>query len=255
VSMVTKIINNFLLMMQFLTRININKNLECRKENFRWGSIFMPLIGLIIGGLQWGLYKALIYFLPVNVSVLFSILLGIILTGAMHIDGLGDMCDGFFAFKGNDRIIEIMKDSRVGTYSCIAIVMDILLKYSLLCYIVPKFSLAIVVSQVISRFSTLFIIASGNTAKSTGTGNLFIDSVEISQFLVGAVITFVVLFFVTSIDPIDSVILMLIAIVISFGFNMYCKSKIGGLTGDLLGANNEIMEIAMLAFMYIFLIK
>lgn len=241
-----KIVNNFLLMVQFLTRININKNLECSEENFRWGAVFMPVIGLIIGGIQWIVYKLLIYILPVSVSVVFTILAGIMLTGAMHIDGLGDMCDGFFAFKGKDKVIEIMKDSRVGTYSCIAVVMDILIKYSLFYCIVLRFSAAIIVAPVISRLSTLFLVAIGKPAKSTGTGNLFMDAVNISQFIVGLVITTAILLFVVVVNPKYSILFIMSAILASFIFSLYCKKKIGGLTGDLLGANNEVIEILIL---------
>lgn len=233
-------------MVQFLTRININKNLECSEENFRWGAVFMPVIGLIIGGIQWIVYKLLIYILPVSVSVVFTILAGIMLTGAMHIDGLGDMCDGFFAFKGKDKVIEIMKDSRVGTYSCIAVVMDILIKYSLFYCIVLRFSAAIIVAPVISRLSTLFLVAIGKPAKSTGTGNLFMDAVNISQFIVGLVITTAILLFVVVVNPKYSILFIMSAILASFIFSLYCKKKIGGLTGDLLGANNEVIEILIL---------
>lgn len=242
-------------MIQFLTRININKNLSCDKENFKWGSIFMPVIGLLIGGIQWALYKAIEYLLPINICVLIVILIGIILTGAMHMDGLGDMCDGFFAFKGKDKIIEIMKDSRVGTFSCIVIIMDILFRYNLFYYIVPRFSVAIIAAPVISRMSTLFIITIGKTAKSTGTGNLFIGNTKIVQLIIGIIITLMILLFVVVMNPRYSIILILSAILISFIFNLYCNKKIGGLTGDLLGANNEIVEILVLILISAVMLK
>ncbi len=246
---VKSIANNFLLMIQFLTRININKNLDCREENFKWGAVFMPVIGFLIGGIQWIAYKILINVLPVNVCVVIVLLIGIMLTGAMHIDGLGDMCDGFFAFKGKDKIIEIMKDSRVGTYSCIAVVLDLIFKYGLLCFIVPRFSMAIISAPVLSRLSTVFIVTIGKTAKDTGTGNLFIGTVKLPQFLISIVITAVILLFVLRINPLYSGILTLSSIITSYIFNLYCNKKINGLTGDLLGANNEIMEIFMFIIM------
>lgn len=246
-------LNNFLLMIQFLTRIRVNRNLECKEENFRWGSIFMPVIGLVIGGIQWILYKAMISILPVNASVVFVILAGIMLTGAMHMDGLGDTCDGFFSFKGSDKIIEIMKDSRIGTYSCIAIVIDLLLRYTLLCYVLQGFSPALVVSPVISRLSTLFLVAFGKTAKSTGTGNLFIDSVCPRQFFIGILIVLAVVLLIVGMNPLYAIILILAAILMSELLNLYAVKKIGGLTGDLLGANNEIIEILMMILMCIFI--
>jgi adenosylcobinamide-GDP ribazoletransferase len=230
-------------MIQFLTRIPVNKSLPCGKENFRKASIFMPVIGLIVGGIQWAIYKLAVFVLPVNVSVVIAMLFGIILTGALHVDGLGDMCDGFFAFKGNDRIIEIMKDSRIGSYACVTVVMDLLLKYSLLCFILPKFSLAIVAAPVVGRFSIVFIAFIGKTAKSTGSGNLFIGNIGKLQMFITVCVTAVILFFIANMNVVYMAIVMLAAFITASAFNMYCNKKIGGLTGDLFGADNEMVEI------------
>ena len=236
-------VNDFLLMVQFLTRIPVNKNLHCEKENFRKASIFMPVIGLIVGGIQWILYKLAVLVLPANVSVAIAMLLGIMVTGALHIDGLGDMCDGFFAFKGNDRIIEIIKDSRIGSYACVTIVMDLLLKYSLLCFIVPRFSLAMIAAPVIGRFSIVFIAFIGKTAKSTGSGNLFIGNIGKLQLFITVCITALLLIFIVGLNPEYTAALLLASLILASVFNLYCNRKIGGLTGDLFGADNEMAEI------------
>ncbi|CAB1252348.1 adenosylcobinamide-GDP ribazoletransferase [Clostridium sp. MT-14] len=235
--------NDFLLMIQFLTRIPVNKNLNCGKENFKRASIFMPVIGLIVGGIQWAVYKLAVLILPVNVSVAVVMLVGIILTGALHIDGLGDMCDGFFAFKGNNRIIEIMKDSRIGSYACVTIVMDLLLKYSLLCFIVPRFSFVIIAAPVIGRFSIVFIAFIGKTAKSTGSGNLFIGNIGKFQIFITTCITVAILLFIVNMNLKYMIMVILTALIVATLFNLYCNRKIGGLTGDLFGADNEMVEI------------
>lgn len=246
-----EIVCNFLLMIQFLTRIPVNVSLPCEKSNFRRASIFFPVIGLVVGGIQWGVYKLFIKVLPLNVVVIMVLIVGIIITGAIHIDGLGDTCDGFFAFKGNDRIIEIMKDSRIGTYACIAIVMDLLLRYALLVFIAPKLSAAIIAAPMISRYSTLLLGFKGKTAKSNGTGNFFIGNVGIIQFSIALIITAGVLALIMK--PIYIVILLIAALVSAFLFNIFCEKRIGGLTGDTLGANNELVEILILILVSIIL--
>lgn len=245
------IISNFLLMVQFLTRIPVNISLPCEQDNFKRGSIFLPIIGLIVGAIQWGIYILLIKILPLNASVVIVLLTGVIVTGALHIDGLGDTCDGFFAFKGNDRIIEIMKDSRIGTYACIIIVIDLLLKYSLFSFIVPRFSVAIIVVPVISRISLLFLAFIGKNAKKTGSGNLFIGNVGKIQFFIGLAITIVLLILIM--NPRYSIILLVSAFTLTFLFNLYCNSKIKGLTGDTLGANNELVEMLTLVLISVLL--
>ncbi|OAA84888.1 adenosylcobinamide-GDP ribazoletransferase [Clostridium ljungdahlii] len=237
------LINDFFLMVQFMTRIPINKSFSCEQENFRRGTVFMPVIGLLVGGIQWIVYKLCIMVLPVNVSVAIILLLGIMLTGALHLDGLGDMSDGFFAFKGNDKIIEIMKDSRIGTYACATIVMDIILKYSLLCSIVPIFSFIIIAAPVIGRFSIVFIAFIGRTAKKTGTGNFFIGNIGKLQMFLALVVTVAILFCICGMNPKYIVVMIFAALIMAILINVFCNKKIGGLTGDLFGADNEMVEI------------
>mgnify|MGYP000849561396 FL=1 len=236
-------ISDFFLMVQFLTRIPVNKSLPCEKENFRRGTIFMPIIGLLVGGIQWIVYKLCEMVLPVNVCVAIILLLGIMITGAMHLDGLADMSDGFFAFKGNDKIIDIMKDSRIGSYACATMIMDILLKYSLLSFIAPRFSFIIIAAPVIGRFSIVFIAFIGKTAKKTGTGNFFIGNIGKLQLFLAAVITIAILIFVTGMNPRYVIIMLLAALIMALLINVFCNKKIGGLTGDLFGADNEMVEI------------
>lgn len=243
------IICNFLLMIQFLTRIPVNKSLPCERENFRKASVFIPVIGLIVGTIQWVAFKLFVKILPISTTVVIVLLVGVIVTGALHIDGLGDMCDGFFAFKGNDKIIEIMKDSRIGSYACIVIILDLLFKFTLLSYIAPRFSLAIVATPIISRFSIIFIAFIGKPAKSTGSGNLFIGNIGISELIISGIITIAILVLIMT--PKYILILIFSALIMTFFFNLFCKKKIGGLTGDLLGANNEVIEILVLMLMAI----
>ncbi|WPC41417.1 adenosylcobinamide-GDP ribazoletransferase [Clostridium sp. JS66] len=239
-----KIFNSFLLVIQFFTRIPVNINLPCEMEDFKRGSTFLPIVGLIIGIIQWAVYEAFIKILPVDVVVVIVILIGVIITGGFHIDGLGDTFDGFFAFKGEERIIEIMKDSRIGTYACIATIMNFLFRYSLLTYIAPRYSMAIIVVPAISRFCTVFISYIGNTAKNTGTGNFLISNVGKTQLFISFIMTLAVLLLM--IHWKYTVILMISGIIFTFVFNLFCKSKIGGLTGDTLGASNELNEILAL---------
>lgn len=235
---------NLLLFIQFFTRIPINLNLPCEKKNFRRGSVFLPIVGLIIGTIQWGVYKLFIEVLPLNPTIVIVLLVGVLVTGGLHIDGLGDTCDGFFAFKGSDRIIEIMKDSRIGTYSCIATIFDFLFKYTLIAAIAPKFSVAIIVVPMVSRFTTVFLSSRGNTAKNTGTGNLFIGNVGRVQLIITSIMTIGIL--VLIMNPRYVLLLLISGLILSFILNEFCIRKIGGITGDILGANNELVEILTL---------
>ncbi|MCY6372181.1 adenosylcobinamide-GDP ribazoletransferase [Clostridium ganghwense] len=240
-----KYIKSFLLMLQFMTRIPININLPCEQEDFRRGTIFLPLVGAVIGLIQWLIYFVLIQRLPMTITAVFVVLTGVLLTGALHVDGLGDSCDGFFAFKGKDRIIEIMKDSRIGTYACIAVVFDILIKItSLSCINDTRTALIIIAVPIIGRASLVTISFIGNTAKKTGSGNLFIGNVGKIEISAALIIAAALVFLLVGIEK--GSILIAASLILTFLFNKFCRSKIDGITGDNLGANNELNEILVL---------
>ena len=236
-------LNDFLLFFQFFTRIPINKNLICEKENFRRGSIFFPVVGLFIGIVQWLVYYMLIKVLPVNITAVFVVILPIVITGGLHVDGLGDTCDGFFSFKGGkDKIIEVMKDSRVGTYASIAIVFDMLARYVAVFTIIEmKLPLILIATPIIARFTVVFLSFIGKNAKEKGSGNIFIGNIDMKRLVITAFMTIVLGTLIIGFDK--SAILIASALLLTFFFNKFCESKITGLTGDSLGANNELVEI------------
>ncbi|MFL0245970.1 adenosylcobinamide-GDP ribazoletransferase [Candidatus Clostridium stratigraminis] len=232
-------------MLQFLTRIPINIILECKQDNFKKAAFYLPIIGLIVGGIEWAAYYILNIFLPANINAVLVFIMSVLITGALHIDGLGDTCDGFYAFKGKDRIIEIMKDSRIGSYACIAIVVDILLKVSSLTYIIEnKLGFIIILAPVIGRLSIVFISLIGKPAKSTGSGNLFIGNMSRTIVIFAALLSFAISIILIGVA--NSAIIFLISLIVTILINKYSESKINGITGDLLGANNELVEIFVL---------
>lgn len=251
--MLKNIFSDFLLMIQFMTRLPININLPCKAENFKRGSIFFPLVGFIVGGLQWLLFSLLIKFLPLNIISILVVLLGVLITGGFHIDGLGDTCDGFFAFKGKDKIIGIMKDSRIGTFACIAIIFDILIKTAAISTLSNSISaLVIIVAPVISRACVIFLSCIGKRAKEIGSGNFFIENVGKIEASIALIIAFFIGFLLVGIEIIS--VLFVFSLISTLFFNLYCNYKIGGLTGDTLGANNELMEFVNL-LTYVAIIK
>ena len=238
-------INDFFLMLQFLSRIPINRSLKCEPGNFRRGALFLPVVGFIIGGIQWMIYFAVSRVMPTEITAIVLFLSAAILTGALHIDGLGDTCDGFYAFKGRDRIIEIMKDSRIGTFACIAIVGDILLKAAAYNFILQKGAAEIIIVSVVTgRFSIVFLSLIGKRAKESGSGNLFIGNMSRTVVFLSAFIALAINIVLSGykFTLISTAAAMAATVLVS----RCSESKIGGVTGDLLGANNEVIEILTL---------
>ncbi|CAM2905842.1 adenosylcobinamide-GDP ribazoletransferase [Clostridium sporogenes] len=239
------ILNDFLLMIQFFTRIPINKNLQCEKVNFRRGAFFLPVVASIIGGMEFLIYLGLKNFLPPNVIIVLLLLFTAMITGGLHMDGLADTCDGFFSLRDKQRIIEIMKDSRIGSYGTIALIIDLLLKYELLYSLVLKgYSIAIVLAPIIGRISILFLCLSKRTAKKNGSGNIFIGNM--SKPIIFS-ITIIILMISTYFLGVKATITPFIGVLlITYLVYLLCLNKINGLTGDTLGACNELGEITYL---------
>ncbi|KGO14224.1 cobalamin synthase [Clostridium botulinum] len=239
------ILNDFLLMIQFFTRIPINKNLKCEKENFKRGAFFLPVVAFIIGGMEFLIYLGLKNFLPPNVIIVLLLLFTAMITGGLHMDGLADTCDGFFSLRDKERIIEIMKDSRMGAFGTIAMIINLLLKYQLLYSLVLKdCSIAIILAPVIGRISILFLCLSKRTAKKNGSGNIFIGNMSKPIIFL---ITIIALAMNTYFLGLKITIISFIAVlIITYLFYLLCLNKINGLTGDTLGACNELGEITFL---------
>lgn len=242
--------NDLLLYIQFLTRIPINKNLPCGMDNFKRGIFYFPVIGFIIGACEWFVVWIFGRFLPVNIVSVFVIISYVLITGGLHVDGWGDVFDGFFSFKGggSQKIIEIMKDSRIGTYSCIAIICNFIIRYAGIGNLInAELLLWIITVPVIAKCCVVLICYIGKTAKQTGTGNIFIANVDIK----GLILTFIVTALICI--PILGIryflIIILINIGLTFCINKFCKHYINGHTGDTLGFTSEAIELCTLIIM------
>jgi adenosylcobinamide-GDP ribazoletransferase len=244
-----KYIQAFLLMVQFVTRIPIKMSLPCEKEDFKRGIVFFPLIGFIIGIAQWIIYFVLHKIMPINLLSVIIALDGFIITGGFHLDGFSDMCDGFFSSRGKERIIEIMKDSRVGTFGALALISDFIIKiYAIQNVSSLNTSLVIIMSPIIARTFTVWIMYIGKPAKNSGIGNLTINNIDLNGCIISTIISLaiVICLAINSISILKVVVMYMTAFLGMFILNRLSNNKIDGITGDILGACTEIGEMLVL---------
>ena len=238
------IFNNLLLLFQFITRIPIKLSLACEKENFKRASIFFPVVGATIGIIEYGIFYLSAKVLPFPMVAVITVLAGIFITGGLHMDGLGDTCDGFFSFRSRERIIEIMKDSRVGSFGVLAMIFDVIVRIFGVYYIgINSMGYMLIIIPMISRMFTVFVCLIGKNAKEKGTGTLYIENTSYKQFFGAVILT--VLISNLFCDFFTIGYLLIAGLVVTLLFNGMCKSKIGGHSGDTLGANNELVEICL----------
>jgi adenosylcobinamide-GDP ribazoletransferase len=175
----------------------------------------------------------------------------IFLTGALHTDGLGDTFDGLFCNKGKERMLEIMRDSRIGTNGAAAILVSVLVKVLLLTEVMGTTEgwtpfLAAAAMPAVGKIGILTAAASCSYARPEGgLGKAFIEGIRLRHLLMG--MGFLVLLLGWFFGPLGP-IHMLLPIVTAALFTVFVKGRIGGMTGDTLGAANEIAELTFLVF-------
>src|SRR3989338_11572433 len=133
---------NFLLALQFLTRIPVRIKDKIEDGDCGYSMVWFPAVGLILGGILALVFKLAALAVNPAIAVILVITVYMFLTGALHLDGLSDACDGLYGGKGDKvKTLEIMRDSRIGTIGALAMVLDIgfwfALLYSLPVSIIP----------------------------------------------------------------------------------------------------------------------
>jgi adenosylcobinamide-GDP ribazoletransferase len=247
--MINRELQIFLTAIIFYTRIPVPKNTGFSEENLNRATRYLPLVGMLIGGSGALVFVVMNMLLGVQISVLISIVVMVLLTGAFHEDGLADFCDGFGGGYSKDQILKIMKDSRIGTYGAIALVLLFVSKILLLSEIWKDHIPSVLISaHALSRLNPVLLIftsryvGSAPQSKSKPVGK----KISVGVLLIAAFFGLAPLFFLYLAEiPVLVMIPSLVGfqILILLIFRFYIHRKIGGYTGDVLGALQQISEI------------
>lgn len=245
-----KVFKRFILMLQFLTAIPLPVTLEADNEEFGKGLILAPVVGAVLGGLLAAAGWLLGFIFPLYIICVFIIVLYMLLTGGLHLDGLGDTFDGLFSNRSKERMLEIMRDSRVGTNAVLAISCVLLLNVVLLSgFAGAEFFRILFLMPVAGRIGSLVSAGVSTYARSgEGLGKSFIDYCGRREILIGVTMALVLFF---AVKGGLGLILALFSVLTAFLFVKFFSRKIGGATGDILGAVCELNQTAFLIFAFI----
>ncbi|GFP74124.1 adenosylcobinamide-GDP ribazoletransferase [Clostridium fungisolvens] len=235
----------FILIIQFMTRIPINLSLEVKREDFADAVRYFPLVGLIIGAIDLLIYIITCKLFHGMLPVVFTMISHIIVTGGLHLDGLSDTADGIFSGRSKDKILEIMKDSRVGTFGVLALVALMLLKFSAIEELsrVNIYS-ALLISPVISRtLTTLLMYKRRYAREKEGLGDLFIGKISTLTFSIALALGIII---TLAVGRTYGLIVIVIGFIFTVCFRSYIEKRLDGITGDILGASVELNEVLVL---------
>lgn len=252
-------LKRFVLMLQFLTSIPVKVNVKAEREDFGKGLAVAPVVGLVIGILLAGGHYLLRLILPSNIAAIFTVVLYIALTGGLHLDGLGDTADGLFSNRPREKMLEIMKDSRVGTNAVLALVIVILLDISLISSFGSQATAVLLLMPVAGRIGSL--ISSGTSRYagiSDGPGRWCVECCGKNDMIIGLIFYFLIFIAITGIKGMVAmsissfaIFLLIAAIppVSAFLLAHFLGRKLGGVTGDILGAVCELNQVIFLIVM------
>lgn len=251
----------FISILQFMTRIPINIDTGFDEE-FHKTITYFPLVGLVLGVLIYiiGLVSG-IFFDSFITSIIVTLAL-VILTGGLHIDGLGDTFDAIYSYRDKERMLEIMKDSRLGTNSLLAIMFLILLKIGFIYSIINNNLLwTVIFMPVVARLGVIVMMYKTVTPRENGMGNLFIGKASTSMFTIAILYTIILIigiskliFLASTFEAMMLISTIIILLIFNNLFKKHIYKKIDGVTGDILGCTIELGELIYLFCIYLLLI-
>ena len=243
---------SFLTALRFLTIFHIPSGRVETAEDMGRSTMWFPVVGLIIGGILALFNWIFSLFLPAEVTSALTIVLLVIVTGAMHLDGFVDTCDGLAGNKSAEERWKVMHDSRTGAFGVTGLILLLLVKFALLNNIPLEFvSPILVVMTVIGRWAMVCAIAMYPYARNEGLGKAFKDGVTRTRLVIATLITLglsIVLAWWANLDYYYIVgfgIMIVIGLMV-IAVSAYFRSKFSGLTGDTYGAINELAEVGVL---------
>ncbi|MBI4844891.1 MAG: adenosylcobinamide-GDP ribazoletransferase [Candidatus Omnitrophica bacterium] len=227
----------------FLTIIPVSKIIKVAEKDFAKALLFFPFAGLVIGGILCVVFSIFQGY-GQSVYALMVLLVSVVITGALHIDGFADCCDGFYGFSKRERALEIMRDSSLGTMGSAGIVCLLLSKFVLMSSLSKNTVCpAIIMSCVFSRWAQVFTCYKSGYARKEGKAKIFIEQAKKEYVFMPGIIVFCLFLFLMHAN---GVLIFSLALAAVYIFKKFSLKKIQGVTGDVIGANSEIAEIAVL---------
>jgi adenosylcobinamide-GDP ribazoletransferase len=240
--------NSFWVGLQFLTRIRVWRQVNWTSETCGGSVKFFPLYGAVIGGVLAAGYYVCGQFFPPLLTAVLLLILEVYITGGIHVDGFMDTMDGLFSGRSPERILEIMKDSRVGAHGVIAFGLLYLSKFSIY-YEFPSEILmpALIITPVLGRWTMVMGITQFPYARPEGMGKCF------HQFAGRSAMPVATVFAAAAAAALGWMGAVVFTVVGAWAY-LFCRrvsQELGGLTGDVYGAVTELTQVVAMVVIYL----
>jgi len=236
----------FFVALQFFTRLPIPRWVGFEQDWLHHASRYFPLVGLVVGVIGAAVYAAASFALPAPVAAVLSTVATIYITGAFHEDGFADTCDGLGGGMTRERVLEIMKDSRVGAYGAIGVVCMLGTKVTTLAMLPPASAIAaLLLVHPLSRLCATSLIWRMEYARAEGKAKPLAERMSGAEFCI-AVVTVVLgsaLLFAAGLLTAHAILAAFVASMLAtWWLARKFARRIGGYTGDCLGTVQQLTE-------------
>lgn len=245
----------FFTALMFYTRIPCPKNIDHNPDYLNKASRYFPLIGWIVGGISFLAFYGASFLVSAPAAVIIGMIAGILTTGAFHEDGFADVCDGFGGGWTKEKILLIMKDSAIGAYGAIGVVLLFLLKFQLLSELVTiatitnqqsvfTILLLFIAGHSISRLAAISIVFTHQysredaSSKSKPIAKSFSWKEVLGAFVFGLLPLLVLSYF-----QYQFLLVIIPVFLTRYFLARYFQKWIDGYTGDCLGATQQVCEV------------
>lgn len=240
-------LRSFYIALSFLTRIATPVKGDVTQKEIGESIIYYPVVGALMGLTFYIITNSILFFsTDFSSDVLAAILLTIwvLVTGGLHLDGLADSADAWIGGLNNrDRTLEIMKDPYCGPIGVAVIVLVLLLKWTALSHLLKTDQSAfLIVLPMLSRSIIIVMFMTTVYVRNSGLGTALLDYMPNEAILWSVLFVSAAAYFIFA-----SLFSMLLAVIIVIALRMMMIQRIGGMTGDTLGATVEITEAVALA--------
>ena len=243
---------SFLAALKFLTSVPVPWGREASPRELGRSLIYFPVVGIIIGLILAALGWLLGLILPPAVVNILLIVILAVLTGALHLDGFADTCDGIAGHKPVEARWQVMRDSRVGGFGIAGVCLLLLVKYMALNSVPGSLLLVtLILMPVVSRWAMAYALFAYPYARPSGLGTVFKQEARWWRFGIATVVMLAAAMGLTHLPGTAYSYLAGMTVVggtwvIIVAAAAYLKRKFAGLTGDNYGAINEVAEVSVL---------
>ena len=237
-----------LLAVGFLTRLPLPANLPWSVEEQARAARYFPLVGLLIGAGCAGVYALAAQLWPPTIAVLCAMAAGVWLTGALHEDGWADACDGLGGASTRERALEIMKDSRLGSFGAIGLLLMLLTKLHALTALAAagpwQLGLALGTAHALSRLVPVLLIHALPYARPSGEAKS--AAVSLGPGIHGLAVALLCgTLPLLAWPPATAIAMLVTTLLLTLAGARYLLRRLGGYTGDCLGAMQQLCELAV----------